>query len=203
MDLVIENVGRRSDDWGEEGAPTDVGEASLNGYERNALYWNRGEGHFVDVGHLTGANRIEDGRGVAVADFDHDGRQDLLIANLHKPAALLMGRGDVGHWLQISLVGAGANPDALAATVTARVGDRLHTRQVAAGSGYLATSSSVLHFGLGDASSIDVLEVRWPSGRVQTLSEVAADQRLQLRESDFVALQAQLREGQPQPAEAP
>ena len=67
MDLVIENVGRRSETWGNEGDPTDVGDASLNGYERNALYWNRGNGRFDEVAYLVHADRIEDGRGVARA----------------------------------------------------------------------------------------------------------------------------------------
>ena len=79
MDLIIENVGRRSSSWGEEGDPTDVGQASLNGRERNALYWNQGDGNFEEVGHLAHAGRSEDGRGVAVADFDRDGRLDLAI----------------------------------------------------------------------------------------------------------------------------
>ena len=88
---MIENVGRRSENWSEDGAPPDIGEASLNGYERNVLFWNQGDGRFVDVAYLAGANRIEDGRGVAVADFDRDGRLDLLLQNLDRPAVLCHG----------------------------------------------------------------------------------------------------------------
>lgn len=179
---MIENVGRRSENWSEAGAPTDVGDASLNGYEKNVLFWNRGDGRFVDVGYLAGANRIEDGRGVAVADFDRDGRQDLLLQNLDKPAVLLMAKGDAGHWLQVALTGTRSNRDAVGAIVTARIGDRLQTRQVRVGSGFLASSSPVLHFGLGDARQVDLLEIRWPSGRRQTLGPVDADQRLELVE---------------------
>ena len=62
----------------------------LNGFERNALYWNRGDGRFEEVGYLAGANRVEDGRGVAVADFDRDGQLDMVVQNLDKPAVLLM-----------------------------------------------------------------------------------------------------------------
>ena len=112
MDLVIENVGRRSENWSEDGSPTSVGDHSLNGYERNALFWNRGGGNFVDVGFLTQSNRIEDGRSVVVADFDRDGRQDLLIQNLEKPVVLLMGRGEVGNWLQVDLEGSRSNREA-------------------------------------------------------------------------------------------
>ncbi len=180
---MIENVGRRSSTWDEEGAPTDVGDASLNGYERNSLFRGDGKGQFEDVGHLVGANRTEDGRAVAVADFDRDGRLDLVVQSLNKPAVLLMGKGDVGQWLQVELEAAGANPDALGATVIAQVADRRQTRQVVVGSGFLSTSSPVLHFGLGEAERVDALEIRWPSGKRQVLRDVAAGQRLTVTEN--------------------
>jgi hypothetical protein len=185
---VIENVGRRSEDWSEEGSPTDVGDKSLNGYERNALFWNRGAEGFVDVGYLAGANRIEDGRGVVVSDFDHDGRQDLLIQNLDKPVFLLMGRGDAGHWLQLELEGTRGSRDAVGARVTAQSGARRQARQVSAGSGFLSSSSRVLHFGLGDADRVERLEILWPSGQRQVLTDVPANQRLKLREPDEAGL---------------
>lgn len=146
------------------------------------LFWNRGDGRFEDVAYLTGTNRIEDGRGVAVADFDRDGRLDLLLQNLDKPAVLLMGRGETGHWLQLALRGTRSNRDALGAIVTARTGDALQTRQVAAGSGFLSSSSPVVHFGLGEARHVDLLEIRWPSGERQVLRDVAANQRLEIVE---------------------
>ncbi len=183
MDLVIENVGRRSKDWSEAGSPTDVGQRSLNGYERNVLFWNRGGGHFEEVAYLTHSNRIEDGRGVAVADFDRDGRQDLLVQNLEKPAVLLMARGEAGNWLQVELEGTESNRDALGAVVMAHVGDRKYARQVTSGSGFLASSSPVLHFGLGEATRVDALEVRWPSGRRERFDGVSVNRRLHLRES--------------------
>jgi hypothetical protein len=180
---VIENVGRRSETWSEEGSPTQVGENSLNGYERNSLFWNLGGGNFVDVGFLTQSDRIEDGRAVVVSDFDRDGRLDLLVQNLDKPAVLLMGRGEVGNWLQVDLEGTRSNREALGAIVTARIGRASQARQVAAGSGFIARSSATLHFGLGEADSVEALEIRWPSGHIQTLYEVAANQRLRVVEA--------------------
>lgn len=152
MDLVIENVGRRSEQWGGEGDPTDLGDASLNGRERNALYWNRGAEGFEEVGHFTHANRSEDGRSVAVADFDRDGRLDLAIQNLDKPAVLLMGRGDVGHWLQVSLETADGR-DPLGARLVAQVGAKRQLRQVIGGSGFLSSSSRVQHFSISPSFS--------------------------------------------------
>jgi len=154
----------------------------MNGYERNVLFWNQGNGQFVDVGYLTGSNRIEDGRGVAVADFDRDGRLDLVIQNRDRPAVLLMGRGPAGNWLEVDLEGTESNRDALGAVVTSHVGGRAQARQVSGGSGYLARSSPVLHFGLGDAKSVDRLEIRWPSGHTQVLAGVTANQRIRVRE---------------------
>jgi hypothetical protein len=184
MDLIVENVGRRSDTWSEEGAPTDVGDASLNGYERNAMFWNRGDGQFVDVGYSTGSNRIEDGRGVAVADFDRDGRLDLVVQNLDRPAVLLMGAGKVGHWLQIELEGTRSNRDAVGAVAMLRMGESRQVRQVAAGTGYLASSSQVLHFGLGSGEVVDELEIRWPSGHRQRFEGLAVNQRLVISETE-------------------
>lgn len=193
MDLIIENVGRRSNTWAEEGAPTDVGENSLNGFERNVLFWNRGGRQFVDVGYLTGSNLVEDGRGVAVADFDRDGRLDLLVQNLDKPVALLMNRaaGDVGgvaNWLEVELEGTASNRDAIGAVVRIETSDdRVQLRQVAAGSGFLASGQRVLHFGLGDASAVERVEVLWPSGVRDELTGVEANQRLAIQESALAA----------------
>jgi hypothetical protein len=184
MDQVIENVGRRSkDNWSEAGMPPDVGENSLNGFERNVLFQNQGGGKFIDVGYATGSNRIEDGRGVAVADFDRDGRLDLLLQNLEKPAVLLMGRGKAGNWLQLSLEGTESNRGAIGAIATVRIGDEQQLRQVSAGSGFLSSSSPILHFGLGDATSVDSLEIRWPSGRTTEISGVQAGHRYVIRET--------------------
>lgn len=154
----------------------------MNGYERNVLFWNQGSGQFVDVGYVTGSNRIEDGRGVAVADFDRDGQLDLAIQNRDRPAVLLMGRGASGNWLAVALEGTESNRDALGAVVTAYSGGKAQARQIAGVSGYLARSSPILHFGLGDAKAVDRLEIRWPSGHTQVLTDVAANQRLVVRE---------------------
>lgn len=117
-----------------------------------------------------------------MADFDRDGRLDLVIQNLEKPAVLLMGRGEVGNWLQVDLDGSAPNRDALGAVVKVRLGGATLTRQVAAGSGFIGRSSPILHFGLGDAESVESLEIRWPSGAVEVRDGVSANQRIRLVE---------------------
>lgn len=187
MDL-IEGVGRRPDldepRWGDLGGLLEIGDRSLNGLERNVLFHNRGKGpdglpRFSEVAWHSGTDVVHDGRGLAVADFDRDGRQDILLRNYRRPATLLMARGDLpgpGKWLQLELV-AVANRSAIGARVEARAGDRLLVRHVAAGAGFMSCLSSVVHFGLGAADQVD-LTVRWPSGKVIELKAVQAGQRM-------------------------
>ncbi len=189
MEFVVENVGRRDEVWAD-----GIGDNSLNGYERNVLLHNRGNGRFVDVGYLTGSNRIEDGRAVAVADFDHDGQLDLLLQNFESEVVLLMGKDTPGHWLQVELEGVASNRDAVGAVVIIENEYGRQSRHVTRGNAFLACSSPVLHFGLGEATAVNRIEVRWPSGSVQSLHDVAADQRLEIREQAASDARASLTE---------
>ncbi len=177
----IENVGRRRGAQGDLGNFVNVGGLSLNGYERNALFRGSGGERFDDVGYLEGADRIEDGRGVAAADIDGDGDLDLVISNYLAPARLLVNRGTPGnHWLELKLSGAGparggSNRSALGAIVTVTSGSRRWIREVVSASGYLTGTTRTLHFGLGTAASPATVEIRWPSGRVQSIRDVAID----------------------------
>ncbi|MCA8962087.1 MAG: ASPIC/UnbV domain-containing protein [Planctomycetes bacterium] len=101
-----------------------------------------------------------------------------MIHNFNRPAALLMGRGATGHWLQIELVGSASGRDAAGAEVTVRTAQGAQTRIVKLGCGYLSTSSSILHFGLGAETIVESIEVRWPSGQTERRADVDADQRL-------------------------
>jgi enediyne biosynthesis protein E4 len=182
---MFEGVGRRRDQA--EGAMVSIGENSLNGYERNCLFRNNGDGTFTDVAHVNQADRIEDGRGVAMLDYDGDGREDVLIRNYRMPAQLLHGVGPTGHWLEVKLVGTVSNRDAVGARVVAVTGDRRQLRVPSAGSAYLSNGSLVQHFGLGDATTVDRLEITWPSGRVDVVRDLAADRRIVVTEGGRVA----------------
>ncbi len=177
---MFDGVGRRRDQT--TGQLVAIGGRSLNGYERNCLFRNDGDGTFTDTAYVDGADRIEDGRGIAVFDYDQDGALDLVLRNYDQPAQLLRNRGGAGHWLELKLVGVRSNRDAVGARVTVRAGGRRQVREVHAGSGYLSGSSLVQHFGLGRATRIDSLEVRWPSGRRTRIGPLEADQQLLLSE---------------------
>lgn len=160
MDM-LEGVGRRS---GTEKL-FDLGSNTLNGYERNGLFRNNGDGTFTDVGWLNDVDREEDGRGLAILDIDHDGRLDIALRNYRQPAVLLKNRGATGNFINFKLEGTESNRDAVGARLRLRSGGQWQTRVVTSGSGYISGSTLHQHFGLGDAETVDEVEIDWPSGR--------------------------------------
>ncbi|MEE3327826.1 MAG: CRTAC1 family protein [Myxococcota bacterium] len=177
---MMEGVGRRLGT--KDGFLLDIGSHSLNGRERNVLFRNNGDDTFTEVGWINGADRIEDGRGLAILDYDEDGRLDAVLRNYRVPATLLHNKGAVRHWVQLELVGTQSNRDAVGARVRLRTGDQWQTRIVTAGSGYLSGSSKRIHFGLGAVSRVDEVQIDWPSGQKTRLQDLGADQRYQVIE---------------------
>jgi enediyne biosynthesis protein E4 len=107
---------------------------------------------------------------VAVADFNNDGRLDLVMNNNNEtPVLYLNNLKKSGHSVELKLVGTQSNHDAIGACVRLTAGGKTMMRQVEAGSGYASQMMLPLHFGLGKADRIDAVEIRWPSGRVQHL----------------------------------
>src|SRR5262245_16317221 len=179
MDM-FEGVGRRSQQ--KTGRFLNIGQHSLNGYERNILFRNNGDGTFTDVAFVNAADRIEDGRGLSIADLDRDGELDLVLRNYHQPAQLLRNQGGPNHWLQLVLAGTRSNRDAVGARVRVNAGGRSQMREVHAGSAYLSEQSLVQHFGLGGARHADAVEITWPSGARSSLSPLQADRRWRVTE---------------------
>ena len=170
---MMEGVGRRLNTSG--GFLLDIGSHSLNGREHNVLFRNNGDETFSEVGWVNAADRVEDGRGLAILDSDHDGRLDLVLRNFHQPAGLLRNRRGSGHWVAFKLEGTRSNRDAVGARIRLRTGDRWQTRVVTAGSGYLSSSSLRQHFGLGDATRVDEVVIEWPSGQRTDLRDLDVD----------------------------
>ncbi len=156
---------------------------SLSGYEPSCVLVNQGRLRFTNAALAVGATDLLDGRAVALADLWNRGVLDVVVAN--QAAALLVYRNDVApprHWLQLDLVGRGANRDAYGASVRLEAGGRVQSQFVLAASGFAAQNDRRLHFGLGDAQAADVVEIRWPSGAVTRLTNEAADQRIRVEE---------------------
>jgi hypothetical protein len=161
-----------------------MGDKTLSGYQHNALFHNLG-GVFEDVAARHGVDSLEDGRGVAVADFDRDGRLDLFVTNSGKPPFLWRNVQTTGnHWLQLALEGRQSNRDAVGARLWLTAGGVTQTSFVNGGNGFASQSSRRVHFGLGDSSAIDKLEVAWPSGRRQTFTGLAPDRIYRLVEGE-------------------
>ncbi|MHC5003529.1 MAG: FG-GAP-like repeat-containing protein [Planctomycetota bacterium] len=154
--------------------------------QRCFLFWSQ-EGVFHDLGAGSPAFAPCVGRGLAVADFDDDGDQDLLVATLGEPVRLLRNDMQTGQWIQLRLRSRDADGGhagfADGATVVAHVGDAAMRRSVTGGS-YLSQSSRTLHFGLGAATAVDRLEVRWPGGVVDAHDRLEAGALWELREGE-------------------
>lgn len=123
------------------------------------------------------------GRGSASLDFDNDGRMDFLAIDYEGPVMLLHNQTrNAHHWLTLDLRGAGPNRFAYGARITAKAGDRVWVEQVSAASSYLSSEDPRVHLGLGDATRVESLTIRWTSGREQTLRDVAVDRVLRIEE---------------------
>jgi len=139
------------------------------------VYVNRGDATFSAAG--VGTARAH--RGCSFADFDGDGRIDVVVSALGERAEFLRNVSEPKqHWLGLRLTGTKSNRDAIGAVV--RVGTQVN--QVTSSVGYASSSSLLLHFGLGAVTRVPVVEIRWPSGVRQTLRDVAADRVVRVTE---------------------
>ena len=148
----------------------------------NQLFLNNRGGNFSEFPDLAVAQQRVS-RGAAFGDLDNDGDVDVVVSNLKDTPTLLRNdSGNAARWLVVKLIGTHCNRDAIGARVTLVSGDLTQLREVKSGSSYLSQSSLDLHFGLGDASSVDTLKVRWLCGNVQILRGVETNQRLVVTE---------------------
>jgi len=151
------------------------------------LFHNNGQGRFADHSAEMGPGLAAEyvGRGSAFGDFDQDGDVDILLSSNGGRVALLRNEGgNANNWLEVHLEGVQSNRHGVGAKVYAQVGTQRQLRLVKAGSGFLSCSQIAPFFGLGKAVKVDLLEVHWPSGRIQVVKNVQANQRLTIRE-DF------------------
>ena len=133
---------------------------------------------FEDIGRQAGRGFAAPGVGrtLITGDLDNDGDIDLVTTNNGGAPELLINGGSRGHALIVRLAGSSNNRDAIGARVTASAGGRTQLREVKSGSSYLGQGDLRVHFGLGDASRVDRLEIRWPGAAVETVNDIAAGQ---------------------------
>jgi hypothetical protein len=122
------------------------------------------------------------GRGAAFGDFDNDGDIDVLIMNVNEPPSLLRNDAPPGNqWIKVRLEGTKSNRSAIGARVLVRYGGKVQVQEVLSGSSFISANDPRLHFGLGAATTVDI-DVHWPSGLVERMKSVAANQLVTLRE---------------------
>jgi hypothetical protein len=155
--------------------------------EPKLLYLNQHDGTFRDISKLAGpAIQIPQvSRGLAVGDLFNDGRLEIVIENLEgEPMILQTQGGPRNHWVSFELEGAKGNRLALNARLRATAGDLVQEDQVQSGGSYLSQSDLRIHFGLAQHEKVDKLEIFWPSGKVETLTNVGADHFYILKEGE-------------------
>ena len=146
--------------------------------QEHSLFRNLGGGAFEDVSRQGGA--VLDvktvARGGCFADYDNDGKVDAFLVNLNAPGTLLHNvTQTANHWITIKLKGTKSNRDGIGAHLELTAGGRTQVAQRVAGSGYLSQDDGRIHFGLGAASKVDKLVIRWPSGKEQTIDDLKVD----------------------------
>ncbi len=161
---------------------------NLSGYERNRTYLNVGGRNFVDISYITGTDSDGDGRSVVPMDINHDGRQDLVVRQAGGgPIKLYKNEFPQKHWLKVSLRGVQSNRLGIGARLVVTAGERKVVRELYPAKTYFSQAPALVHFGLGDATSVDSLSIRWPSCKEQKLGNLAADRHIIIREGEDVA----------------
>ena len=156
------------------------------GYERNTFYANNRDGTFSDLSGTVGLDFFEDSRTFAVADFDHDGRPEVLLKNRNAPQVRLLKNRmhDLGTSIAIRLRGVKGNRDAVGAEVVVEAGPLRQVKYLQAGSGFLCQHTKEVFFGLGAQKGPVQVKVRWPSGDQQHFEDIPVQHRVLIVEGE-------------------
>jgi tetratricopeptide (TPR) repeat protein len=159
-------------------------DGTWSGFERNVFYANNRDGTFSDVSGIVGLDFIEDSRSFALADFDHDGRVEVILKNRNSRQLRVLKNvmADLAPAIAFRLAGKKSNRDAIGAAVTVETEAGRQTRWLQAGSGFLAQHSKELFFGLGETKGPVNATIRWPSGLEQTLRGLPINHRIWVEE---------------------
>ncbi len=170
---------------------------SWSGFERNCFFAGTGQQGFVNQSAASGLDYQEDGRGLAVWDYDGDGDPDLLVKNRNGPQVRILRNDSAKAWnrLKIRLQGRKSNRQAIGTRVILRHGGVSRVKELRAGSGFLSQNSPELFFGLGSSKKADRVEVSWPSGLKQTFLDVPAGGEVLIREGEEKYVRSPFREG--------
>lgn len=158
---------------------------SHSGYQQKRVWLNDGAGKFEDVAQAVGVTDTYDGRSVVLADLFNRGVLDVVVANQRGPLLLYRNTVDPrNHWIEFALEGRKSNRSAIGAQLTVRWNGQTQVQQVSGGNGFAAQNDRRLHFGLGPSPHFDGVQLQWPSGRIQSLTDVKLDQLTTVKEPE-------------------
>jgi hypothetical protein len=153
--------------------------------DRTILYHNLRNGSFEDVSLSSGPGILEkhSSRGAAFGDLDNDGSVEVLANNQNEPPSLLkLAHAPPAHWISFKLIGTVSNRSAIGARIKLTSAGHTQTKEVRSGGSYLSQNDFRLHFGLGSAAKVDRVEIRWPGGKIQELTNVSVDKVIDVRQ---------------------
>ena len=156
--------------------------------EPKVAYYNLHDATFANITADAGAvlSTPHSGRGMARGDLFNDGHQEAVVNNMNERPSLYYNTAPIGNWISLQLVGVKSNRAALGAVATLKQGSDKHEQEVRSGDGYISQSDLRLHFGLGKSPKAQKIVIRWPSGLVETLSDLPANQYYVVREGSGV-----------------
>jgi hypothetical protein len=156
---------------------------NLSAFERDRVFLNIQGRDYLDISALTGADSDGDGRSVVAADFRNTGQLDLVVRQVGGGALLMFeNQWPRRHYLTVSLRGRTSNRRGIGARLIAQVGERILVREIYPLNSFRSQMPPLAHFGLGDATVVDRLTIRWPSGTTQDLRELPGDRHIVVEE---------------------
>ncbi len=161
--------------------------------EPRILYHNNTDGTFSDISASAGSGitTAASSRGLAVGDLWNEGRMSAVISNMNAAPSLLVNQiRTPNHWIAIRTVGTKSNRDGIGARILVKTGSRILVDEVRSGSSYISNSDMRVHFGLGAATKIERVEIRWPSGLVERFGDLPVDAIHTLKEGSGAAVSA-------------
>src|SRR6266446_4381046 len=168
----------------------DVGQTYKN---PRLIYRNMGNGKFKDISAAMGPGITErfSSRGAAFGDYDNDGDVDVLVLNMNDvPSLLRNDGGNKQNWIKVKLIGTKCNRTAIGARVRVVTGDHAQIDEVHSGSSVMSQGDLRLHFGLGRAQAVDLIEVKWPTTqKIERFTQVRANQIFTIREGSGIVEQ--------------
>jgi len=155
--------------------------------QEDQLFENIDAGKFKDVSVERGQYFLEEhvGRGACLGDYDNDGDIDIYIVNLDSPGMFIRNnKGNQNNWLTLNLVGHSSNKDGIGSRIKLLAGGKMQTAQKKSTTGYLSQNDSRIHFGLLKNETVEKIEIKWPSGKLQVLDNIKANQILTVNEPE-------------------